>query len=247
MSLKEGAPLSGKVAVVTGATSGVGLSIALALAAAGADLALIGRRGGALRAVANKSTEFGAKTFCYQVDLLKSSEIKSLRRKLIRNFRGVDILVHSAGAIARSEVSKASLKDFDRQYQINLRAPFALTQLLLPTLTERKGQIVFINSSLGLAAAPAMSQYSATKHALKALADSLRAEVNSEGVRVLTVYPGQTATPMQAKLQKLQKKPYTPELLIQPRQIASTVVAALVAGAEAEVTDIHIRPTIKPA
>jgi len=247
MSLNGNAPLSGKVAVVTGATSGVGLSIALALAAAGADLALVGRRAGALRAAASKSTRFGVRTFCYQVDLLKQSEIKSLRQKLRRNLGGVDILVHCAGAIARSEVGNASLKDFDRQYQVNVRAPFALTQLFLPTLTERKGQIVFINSSLGLAGAPTMSQYSATKHALKALADSLRGEVNSKGVRVLSVYPGQTATPMQAKLHKLQNKRYTPERLIQPRQIAATVIAALVAGGEAEITDIHVRPTIKPS
>jgi len=238
--------LRGKIAVVTGATSGVGRSIALALAGEGVGVALLGRRAGILRVVARECAASGAKAIPYTVDLLKDSEFRQLKQKIIRDFGGVDILVHSAGVIARSDVAAASLSDFDRQYRCNVRAPFALTQLFLPSLSRRRGQIVFVNSTAGLAAVAGISQYSATKHALKALADSFREELNPSGVRVLSVYLGRTATPMQAKVCAEEGLDYHPEYLIQPSQVAESVVGALVLGREAEVMDIRIRPMLKP-
>src|SRR5690606_20891798 len=110
---------------------------------------------------------------------------------------GIDILVHSAGVIESGPVAQAPTAAFDRQYMINVRVPYALTQSLLPHLRQRQGQIVFINSSVGIRARAGVSQYAATKHALRAVADSLREEVNRDGVRVLSVYPGRTASAMQ--------------------------------------------------
>ena len=92
-----------------------------------------------------------------------------------------------------------------------------------------------------------MGQYAATQHALRAIADSLRAEVNPQGVRVLSVFPGRTATPMQARLCELEGKAYSPERLIQPEDIASTVIHALTLPRTAEITEISIRPFVKPA
>jgi len=238
--------LQGKTAVVTGATSGVGRSIAVALARKGVGVALLGRRAGVLRAVARECAASGSPAVPYAMDLLKDTEIRDLKQKIIRDFGGVDILIHSAGVITRSEIATASLADFDRQYRCNVRAPFALTQLFLPSLSRRQGQIVFINSTAGLAAAAGVSQYSATKHALKALADSFREELNPLGVRVLSVYLGRTATPMQAKLCAAEGLEYHPERLIQPSQVAESVVGALALGREAEVMDIRIRPMLKP-
>lgn len=242
----ENPPLSGKVAVVTGASSGVGRSIAIALAEAGADVALPGRRIGLLGAVAKQCAKSGSRASCFKVDLLNDQELRELKKQVIKTFGGVDILVHSAGVIARANVANASTKDFESQYRSNVWAPFALTQLLLPTLTERKGHIVFMNSTAGLVGAAGVSQYAATKHALRGLADSLREEINPQGVRVLSVFLGRTATPMQAKVHKWEEKEYTPERLIQPQQVASVVIGALILGPEAEVTDIRIRPGIKP-
>jgi NADP-dependent 3-hydroxy acid dehydrogenase YdfG len=90
-----------------------------------------------------------------------------------------------------------------------------------------------------------VSQYSATKHALKAITDSLREEVNADGIRVLSVFPGRTATPQQATLYKLGRKDYQADLLLQPEDIASIVIAALTLPHTAEVTEIHIRPLLK--
>jgi NADP-dependent 3-hydroxy acid dehydrogenase YdfG len=91
-----------------------------------------------------------------------------------------------------------------------------------------------------------VAQYSATKHALKAIADSLREEVNAEGVRVVSVYPGRTATPMQAEVHELEGKPYKPERLMQPADVAEVVLTALTLPRTTEVTDLMVRPMAKP-
>jgi NADP-dependent 3-hydroxy acid dehydrogenase YdfG len=238
--------LTRKVALVTGASSGIGRSIALALAEEGADVALLGRSLSSLQAVADQCRKSEARVVCYRVDLLNESDIHEANVQVLKTFGGVDILIHSAGVIVFSEVATASLSDFDAQHRCNVLAPFALTQFFLPTLKMRQGHVVFINSTVGLLGAPGLSQYSATKHALKALADSLREEVNPHGVRVLSVYLGRTATPMQAKVHQREEKFYAPEQLIQPEQVARVVLGALLIGPEAEITDVRIRPAKKP-
>ena len=91
-----------------------------------------------------------------------------------------------------------------------------------------------------------ISQYAATKAALKAMADSLREEVNPDGVRVLSIFVGRTATPMQAALHEAEGKEYRPERLLQPEDIASTIVHALCMPRTAEITEVDIRPMQKP-
>jgi NAD(P)-dependent dehydrogenase (short-subunit alcohol dehydrogenase family) len=147
--------------------------------------------------------------------------------------RGLDVLVHCAGVYYQDELEKARIEDFDLQYAINVRAPYLLTKSLLPLLTAARGQIVFINSSAGLSAKrSAVGQYSATKHALKAVAD----------IRVLSLYLGRTATPMQEALYRTEGKDYHPAMLVQPEDVASVVAQALMLPMTAEVTDISIRP-----
>ena len=238
--------LKSKIAVVTGASSGIGRSIALALAQEGAEVALLGRNMSSLHAVAEKCNVSGSRAVCYGLDLLNDTEIRKVRDHVASDLGSVDILVHSAGVIVLSNLDTASLTDFDYQHRCNVVAPFALTQLFLPALTERRGDIVFINSTTGLSGTAGASQYSATKHALKGLADSLREEVNIHGVRVLSIFLGRTASPMQARVHQLEGKVYRPEELIQPEQVASVVVGAVALGHEAEITEVRIRPAIKP-
>ena len=138
------------------------------------------------------------------------------------------------------------MTELDMQYRTNVRAPYLLTQALLPLLRRRQGQVVFINSSVGLAARAQVGPYAATKHALKALADSFREEVNTSGLRVLSVYLGRTASPMQAMIHAMEGKPYYPEYLIQASDVAAVVLNALCLPRTAEVTDISIRPMHKP-
>jgi NADP-dependent 3-hydroxy acid dehydrogenase YdfG len=158
----------------------------------------------------------------------------------------LDVLVHCAGSIALGPIATAPVEDLDHQYRTNVRAPYLLTQRLLPALTAARGQVVFINSSVVLAPRPHVGQYAATKHALRAIADTLREEVNPNGLRVLSVYPGRTATPLQARLHAVEGKPYAPDRLLQPSDVASVVVEALTLPRTAELTDLSIRPLSKP-
>ena len=167
------------MAVITGATGGVGHSIAVALAREGVNVSLLGRRAGMLRIVSRECAALSVKALPCVIDLCKDNEVRNLKHKITRDFGPVDVLIHCAGIINQSTLANASLGDFDRQYRCNVRAPFALTQIFLPSLVRQKGQIVFINSTAGLVAPAGVSQYSATKHALKALADSFREELNS--------------------------------------------------------------------
>jgi len=237
--------LVGHVAVVTGASRGIGRAIALALSRRGARLFLVGRDTGSLADAVASMSRFSQVT-SFQINLTVEEELQPLLRYLETQVGKVDILIHSAGAIHQEPMERARIEDFDLQYATNVRAPYLLTQCLLPLLTTARGQVVFINSSVGLAAKrPEIGQYAATKHALKAVADSMREEVNSKGIRVLTVYLGRTATAMQEALHIQEGKVYQPEMLMQPEDVASVVVHSLTLPRTAEVTDIAIRPMMK--
>lgn len=235
-----------QVAVVSGAGSGIGKAIALGLAEKGASLCLVGRRMETLDSVAASARKHGTKVACCPSDLTTEESFREIQELVARDFGYVDLLLHCAGTITLGSLEFASREAFDRQYRTNVRAPFALTQAMLPMLKTRRGQVVFINSSAGIKAMPHAGLYAATKHALRAVADSLRAEVNAEGVRVLSVYPRRTATPMQASVHEWEGRKYFPERLLQPEDVAGVVINALGLPRTAEVTDIHIRPMANP-
>jgi short-subunit dehydrogenase len=180
------------------------------------------------------------------MDLAREDQTQDLADALLAQGGTVDVLVHSAGTWSYGDFLTASVRELDRMYAVNVRAPYLLTQALLPALRERKGQIVFINSTAGLTARAGVAQYAATKHALKAIADSLRDEVNADEVRVVSVYPGRTATPLQEQVFAAEGKPYAPERLMQPADVASVVLQAITLPRTAEVTDVTVRQALKP-
>jgi NADP-dependent 3-hydroxy acid dehydrogenase YdfG len=238
--------LKNQIAVVTGASSGIGKSIALELAEQEVTLCLLGRDLKSLQAVAEIAKQATRHVHCFRVDLTVNQEITDFSKSISQLFNGVDILVHCAGVISMGFLASASVEDFDWQYKTNVRGPYVLTQCLLPLLKSQQGQVVFINSSAIFNANPRLSQYAATKHALKAVADSFRQEVNADGIRVLNVYPGRTASPMQESVFRAEGKIYNPEILMQPRDLAMMVIEVLALPKSAEVTDIHLRPMTKP-
>ncbi|HZQ18226.1 MAG TPA: SDR family NAD(P)-dependent oxidoreductase [Terriglobales bacterium] len=236
---------AGRVALVTGASRGIGRAIAIALAQNGASVYLIGRDPIALSEAETMACQFSTASNI-RADLTVDADIERLRRRLEAEIDKLDILIHSAGCIYQHTLEGASIDNLDAQYATNVRAPYAVTKELLPLLKNAAGQIIFINSSAGLSAKRAdLGQYSATKHALKAIADSLREEVNPDGIRVITLYLGRTATPMQQALYQQQGKSYDPQRLLQPEDVASVVVQALAIPPTAEITDISIRPMQK--
>ena len=237
--------LENHIALVTGASRGIGRAITLGLASQRAVLFLVGRNRTALQEVAEIASKSSPLVVPHVCDLMADGAITAIVEDLRQRFGGLDVLIHCAGAYSAGDLQSASVEEFDRLYRANVRAPYLLTQCLLPMLKSRKGQIAFINSTQGLQSRPRLGQFAATQHALKAIADSLRDEVNSDGVRVLSVYPGRTATPRMESVFKMEGKEYRPELLLQPEDIAEAVINALTMPRTAEVTNINIRPLIK--
>jgi NADP-dependent 3-hydroxy acid dehydrogenase YdfG len=232
-------------AVITGASSGIGSAIAMALASTGAAVCLVGRNAERLEAIAEKARATARSVLECESDLTIDSAVEELALRLKREFDALDVVVHCAGAFAAGKIEATSVEQLDALYRANLRLPFALTQALLPLLRLRLGQIVFINSSQGLEARATTGPFAATQHALKALADSLRQEVNTDGIRVLSVYPGRTATARMESLYEIEGRKYQPELLLQAEDIAQVVMASLQLPRTAEITNVEIRPLIK--
>jgi NAD(P)-dependent dehydrogenase (short-subunit alcohol dehydrogenase family) len=230
-----------KIALVTGASSGIGAAIARRLSREGARLVLLGRDGPRLREVAESLVDAPLAASRMTGDLADARTIERLTERVLAAFGGVDILIHSAAVFTRGPVLSLSLEQFDRQYAVNLRAPYLLTQLLLPSLLERRGQVVFVNSTSGKIARAGIAAYAASKFGLRALAETLREEVGPQGVRVFTVYPGRTATPMQELVTRLEGKAYEPATLLQPEDVAELTVAALKLPPSADVFEIDVR------
>jgi len=242
---KTASCLKDQIAVVTGASSGIGRAIALSLAGHGAEVCLVARRRQELEAVAELVSANGGRGHVCCADLTQDEDLQALAERMQAEFGRADVLVLCGGAISYAAWEQASLADFDLQYRSNVRAYYALVQILLPFLRKQQGQIVFINSSAGLRAPATLGQFATTQHWVRNIADSLRDEVNSDGVRVLSVYPGRTATPRMAALFANEGRPYRPELLMQPEDIAVMVSQALSLPRTAEVTDISMRPMMK--
>lgn len=244
---KSARAFSERVAVVTGASGAIGRAISCALAENGLAMGLLGRDAARLADTASQARRVGAReTFAVTFDFSVPESRADLVADMDERLGGVDILIHSSGAYSRAPTENAPIKDFDVLYATNLRGPYELIQCFLPMLRRRQGDIVLINSTQGLVAGAQVGQYAATQHALRAVADSLREEVNGDGVRVALLHAGSTATPLQSKIRASIGRPYTPEKLLQPRDIASMVVATLRLPHTAEVTSLTIRPTWKP-
>jgi NADP-dependent 3-hydroxy acid dehydrogenase YdfG len=237
--------LRDKTVVVTGATSGIGKSIALALAQEGAQVCLIGRNSRSLEEVAKLAQEQSPQVQAIRADLTRDEDIAALATDLKRNGGRVDVLVLCGGEIFHGEHAAAAIADFDAQFRANVRGPYLLIQAMLPLLRAGQGQVVFINSTSGLRAHARSGQFAATQHAMKAIADSFREEVNADGIRVLAVFPGRTATLRTERLFQEERKAYRPELLMQPEDVAATVIHAIRMPRTAEVTEISIRPLFK--
>lgn len=238
-------PLDGQTALIVGATSDVGRAIALQLAAAGARLCLLARDASALEDLAKTARGLTDTVRVYPADLTSDASIGETVATLGREVDAVNMLVLSAGTFAMGTHERAAVADLDRQYQTNVRGPYLLIQGLLPSLRACRGQVVFVNSTVGLEARAEVGQYASTQHALRAIADALRAEVNADGVRVLSVYLGRTATARQARIFREEGRTYQPDLLIQPDDVAEMVVAALRLPRTVEVTAIRMRPLVK--
>ncbi|MER7668598.1 SDR family oxidoreductase [Kitasatospora sp. NPDC096128] len=223
--------------LITGAGSGIGAVLAGKLAERGDELWLLARD--ARRAAELRDRFPGARTLVGDLaDPGKLSWAFGHQALPVE----LDSVLHVAGMVELGTVGDLPVKAWQDTLNVNLVAPAELTRLLLPSLRLAKGHVVFVNSGAGLTAHAEWSAYAASKHGLKALADALRQEEHANGVRVTSVYPGRTATAMQAKVHQQEGKEYDAGRWIDPESVAKAVLAALDASRDAEITDLTVRP-----
>jgi NADP-dependent 3-hydroxy acid dehydrogenase YdfG len=223
--------------LVTGAGSGIGAALARRLGERGDELVLVARseqRGkelterfpGARAVVADLADPEGL------ADALAGEGLPDR----------LDSLLQVAGVVDLAPVAELSARSWRQTMAVNLLSPAELTRLLLPALRAARGHVVLVNSGSGFHAGPAWSSYAASKHALRALGEALRAEEKQHGVRVTSVYPGRVATPMQRRVHEQEGREYDPADWIDPESVASSILHALDLPRDAEITDLSVRP-----
>ena len=185
---------NGKVAFVTGATSGIGHACALAFAKAGAKVVCVGRKTEALKDVEKKIQDLGAEALTVEADLSQVEQAEGAVKRAVEVFGGIDVLVNAAGHISNGTIENTSLKAWDDMMNVNVRAPFELMQKAVPSLIERRGNIVNVSSVTGLRAFPGVLAYCVSKAALDQLTRCASLELAAKGVRVNAVNPGVVVT-----------------------------------------------------
>jgi len=178
----------GKVAIITGATSGIGMATARKFAEQGGKVAAVGRKKDVLSKIAAPNIQ------TYAVDLLNEGETATFVQNVLNDLGRIDVLVNAAGIIASGTVENTSLGDYDLMMNINVRSVFQLTQLALPSIIEAKGNVVNVSSVTGLRAFPNVFAYCISKAAVDQLTRCAALELAPKGVRVNAVNPGVVRT-----------------------------------------------------
>ncbi|MFD4033552.1 SDR family oxidoreductase [Streptomyces sp. NPDC058637] len=223
--------------LITGAGSGIGAAVARRLLERGDELVLLARDAGRAKELA--ALHPGARTL---VGDLGNPDRLSWAFGQQPMPERLDSLLHIAGVVELGRIGDLTPKAWHFQLNANLIAPAELTRLLLPQLRVSHGHVVFVNSGAGLEAHAEWGAYAASKHGLKALADSLRHEEHGNGVRVTSVFPGRTASPMQAKVHQQEGKEYDPSRWIEPESVATTILLAIDLPRDAEINNLTVRP-----
>ena len=217
-------------ALITGASGGIGVAIAEALAPTH-TLLLAGRPSARLDAVADR---FGATT--WPLDLTDVDEIESAAEVLAE----LDVLVHNAGVAYPGRVAESTPEQWRATFEVNVTGAVALTLALLPALRATRGQVVFINSGSGINPSPGLAAYSASKFALRAFADSLRADETL--LRVTSIHPGRVDTEMQRDLVAYEGGSYDPARFLTAETVAGVVAQVVATPPDAHTHEVIIRP-----
>jgi short-subunit dehydrogenase len=207
--------------LVTGASSGIGRAVAERLAERGDRVVRLTRD---------------------VVDLEDAVAVVRWATDFAEDLDGLDSLLHVAGTVDLGAVAELDLAVWQRHLAVNLTAPAALTAPLLPALRAAGGTVVFVNSSAGLVANAGWSAYAASKFGLRALADSLRAEEAGTGVRVTTLFPSRTATPMQEKVHEQEGRTYDASRWLRPETVVDSILHVLDLPPEATIPELVLRP-----
>lgn len=240
--------LAGKVALVTGASSGIGEATATALAAAGAKVAIAARRADRLEALAARIETAGGMALRIEADVTSNDDVTAMIGKVVAEWDRLDILVNNAGVMLLSPASEATLDDWRQMVELNLLALMGVTKTALPHLRAAKGHIVNVSSVAGRVANPGASGYAATKFGVVGFSESLRREVYADKVRVTVIEPGLVRTELgdhitnAASKAGLDQRLATMEALT-AEDVAAAILYAVSQPARVNVNEIVIRPT----
>jgi len=230
--------LAGKVAIVTGASRGIGRAISIALAREAATLVLAARSIQKLQETADRITKAGGRAEIAVTELTKEESIKTLVKLTSEKFGRLDILVNNAGVTHSAKLEETSTEDWQRCIQVNARAPFILCREALPLLKKAEaGYIINIASVVGVKGYPLQSAYTSSKHALRGMTISLAEELRGSNIRVHLLCPGGVDTDLVQKVRPDIKK----DELMQPEEIAELVLYLVTHKGNAVIDELHIR------
>lgn len=186
------------VALVTGASRGLGRAVALALAGRGLALGLIGRSSPGLRETVAMTRALSQRPSLELVaDFADALSLEAAAQRALAELGAPDVVVHNAGSVVRSSIEQTSVADWDLQLDTNLRAPFVLTRALLPAMRSRgSGRFVFVGSISGTLGSPGAAAYAASKWGVTGFMKSLAEELKGSGLMACAVLPGSIATDM---------------------------------------------------
>lgn len=221
--------------LVTGAGSGIGRLVAERLRDRGDKLVLLVRSRGRAD---DLSRDFPHAVFVV-ADLAHPDTLEGIAARLPER---LDSVIHVAGVVDLQPVGEVGVDSLRLQLDVNLVAPILLTRETLPALRAARGLVVFVNSTAGLTAGAGWSSYAASKAGLRAAAGSLAAEESGNGVRVTTVYPSRTATPMQELVHTQEGADYDESRWIRPGTVADTILHVLDLPADATISEVTVRP-----
>jgi NADP-dependent 3-hydroxy acid dehydrogenase YdfG len=222
--------------LVTGASSGIGKAVAEVLHARGDGLVLLARNDERAAELAESFPGADVRV----VDLGDPSAVDRFGDLPGR----LDSMLHVAGVVELAPVAELRTDHLREQLDVNLVAPALITRACLPALRAARGTALFVNSAAGLSAGATWSAYAASKFGLRALADSLRSEEMENGVRVTTVFPSRTATPMQEKVHEQEGKTYDSSRWISPSTVAATILHVLDLPHDATIPEVTVRPLV---
>ena len=241
--------LEGKVAIITGASSGIGEATAIALAAEGAKVVIAARRVERLEAVAKQIIDHGGQALSIVSDITDEAQAKNVIQKAYAEFGHIDILVNNAGISFPGRIENADPSNWRKMIDINVLALMYTTHIALPIFKAQKsGHIVNISSVAGRIARAGMAGYNVTKWGVNAFSEALRQEVYQDNIRVTIIEPGlveteidQHITDIVAKQEiEARRKAITP---LQSEDIAAAIVYAVTQPQHVNVNEILIRPT----
>jgi NADP-dependent 3-hydroxy acid dehydrogenase YdfG len=245
--------LEGRVAIVTGASSGIGAATARALAGAGATVVLAARREERLRELAAEIESQGGRAAVVRTDVALRGEVEAMVRSTVERFGTVDILVNNAGVMPLSPLSEGRVEEWERMVDVNVKGVLHGLGAVLPVmLAQGSGHVVNVGSVAGRRPFPGAAVYAATKFAVRALSWGMHLELGAEhGIRVTDIQPGLVETELLDHIADEDvrdgfRKAWEGRRALQPGDVARSVLFAVASPEHVSVSEILVRPTDQP-